>query len=196
MDFVERERLIISLDLVQIVQLDEAGTVLCEPRWPEDFKRIVRNFGPKPPVWHFISSEFGEKANDWIENVDQDAIVGLKSIDYVPDDDKPAPFSRITQSFIKAEDNDNAMDPLLQELLKHNEHSRHMILVRTKSRLEAVQSHLMAIPLRKGIIHGNMHQSVRDKAIAEFEDGSIDILLATFGTAGMGINLNQPDYLC
>jgi len=67
-----------------------------------------------------------------------------------------------------------------------------LVFCNTKKRVDEVAASLQARGYRADAIHGDMNQSQRDKAMAKFRSGSIEILIAT-DVAARGIDVENID---
>ncbi len=77
---------------------------------------------------------------------------------------------------------------LLVNLLGRPEHSRTLVFTRTKHGANKVAQHLGKAGIQAEAIHGNKSQSARQRALAQFKDGSARVLVAT-DIAARGIDV-------
>ncbi|MBI3713596.1 MAG: DEAD/DEAH box helicase [Burkholderiales bacterium] len=80
--------------------------------------------------------------------------------------------------------------PLLAHLIKKNQWSQVLVFTRTKHGANKLVEQLARDEINAMAIHGNKSQSARTKALAEFKDGSLTVLVAT-DIAARGIDIDQ-----
>ncbi len=80
--------------------------------------------------------------------------------------------------------------PLLAHLIKTNQWKQVLVFTRTKHGANKLVTQLEKDGITAMAIHGNKSQSARTKALAEFKDGKITVLVAT-DIAARGIDIDQ-----
>lgn len=80
--------------------------------------------------------------------------------------------------------------PMLAHLIKTNQWSQVLVFTRTKHGANKLVEQLARDEINAMAIHGNKSQSARTKALAEFKDGSLTVLVAT-DIAARGIDIDQ-----
>ncbi|MBI3284531.1 MAG: DEAD/DEAH box helicase [Burkholderiales bacterium] len=80
--------------------------------------------------------------------------------------------------------------PLLAHLIKSHNWSQVLVFTRTKHGANKLVEQLGKDDIAAMAIHGNKSQSARTKALAEFKDGSLPVLVAT-DIAARGIDIDQ-----
>ncbi|MEM8514659.1 ATP-dependent RNA helicase RhlE [Massilia sp. MP_M2] len=80
--------------------------------------------------------------------------------------------------------------PLLSHLIKSNNWTQVLVFMRTKHGANKLVEQLGKDSIGAMAIHGNKSQSARTKALAEFKDGSLQVLVAT-DIAARGIDIDQ-----
>lgn len=80
--------------------------------------------------------------------------------------------------------------PLLAHLIKTHQWSQVLVFTRTKHGANKLVEQLGKDGIGAMAIHGNKSQSARTKALAEFKDGSLPVLVAT-DIAARGIDIDQ-----
>jgi len=80
--------------------------------------------------------------------------------------------------------------PLLAHLIKSNQWQQVLVFTRTKHGANKLVTQLEKDGITAMAIHGNKSQSARTKALAEFKDGKITVLVAT-DIAARGIDIDQ-----
>ncbi|HEY4317530.1 MAG TPA: DEAD/DEAH box helicase [Herbaspirillum sp.] len=80
--------------------------------------------------------------------------------------------------------------PLLAHLIKSNNWSQVLVFTRTKHGANKLVEQLEKDGISGMAIHGNKSQSARTRALSEFKDGSLQVLVAT-DIAARGIDIDQ-----
>ncbi|MFZ6678526.1 DEAD/DEAH box helicase [Undibacterium sp. Tian12W] len=80
--------------------------------------------------------------------------------------------------------------PMLAHLIKTHQWSQVLVFTRTKHGANKLVEQLGKDGIAAMAIHGNKSQSARTKALAEFKDGSLTVLVAT-DIAARGIDIDQ-----
>lgn len=80
--------------------------------------------------------------------------------------------------------------PMLAHLIKTHQWSQVLVFTRTKHGANKLVEQLARDEINAMAIHGNKSQSARTKALAEFKDGSLTVLVAT-DIAARGIDIDQ-----
>ncbi len=79
---------------------------------------------------------------------------------------------------------------LLTHLIKQNQWHQVLVFTRTKHGANKLTRHLEGKNIKTLAIHGNKSQGARTKALKEFKDGSIQVLVAT-DIAARGLDIDQ-----
>jgi ATP-dependent RNA helicase RhlE len=79
---------------------------------------------------------------------------------------------------------------LLSHLIKHNDWKQVLVFTRTKHGANRLTEKLIAEDIPAAAIHGNKSQPARTKALAQFKDGSLPVLVAT-DIAARGLDIDQ-----
>jgi ATP-dependent RNA helicase RhlE len=87
-----------------------------------------------------------------------------------------------------------AKHSVLIDLLRHAAVDRALVFTRTKHRADLVVRRLVAEGIDAAAIHGNKSQNNRDRALADFRDGRIRILVAT-DIAARGIDVDRISHV-
>jgi len=80
--------------------------------------------------------------------------------------------------------------PMLAHLIKSNNWTQVLVFTRTKHGANKLVEQLGADGIGAMAIHGNKSQSARTKALSEFKDGALQVLVAT-DIAARGIDIDQ-----
>jgi len=79
---------------------------------------------------------------------------------------------------------------LLSHLIKHNDWRQVLVFTRTKHRANRLAEKLCKDGIPSAAIHGNKSQSARTKALAQFKDGTLPVLVAT-DIAARGLDIDM-----
>ena len=79
---------------------------------------------------------------------------------------------------------------LMSYLIKHNDWQQVLIFTRTKHGANRLAEKLVKDGIEAAAIHGNKSQGARTKALAQFKDGSMRVLVAT-DIAARGLDIDQ-----
>jgi ATP-dependent RNA helicase RhlE len=79
---------------------------------------------------------------------------------------------------------------LLSHLIKHHDWKQVLVFTRTKHGANRLTEKLIADGIPAAAIHGNKSQPARTKALAQFKDGSLPVLVAT-DIAARGLDIDQ-----
>ena len=79
---------------------------------------------------------------------------------------------------------------LMSHLIKHNDWQQVLIFTRTKHGANRLAEKLIKDGIESAAIHGNKSQGARTKALAQFKDGSMRVLVAT-DIAARGLDIDQ-----
>ncbi|NOT11062.1 MAG: DEAD/DEAH box helicase [Methylococcaceae bacterium] len=101
-------------------------------------------------------------------------------------------YDNIEQQIVLADDNDHKIK-LLAWLLGNETYDKALIFTNTRLSADSLQGPLRGQKLRVGVLHGNMDQKDRNRIMALYREGVINILIATDlaarGLDVQGINL-------
>ncbi len=78
---------------------------------------------------------------------------------------------------------------VLAEILKRGKMERTLVFTRTKHGADRVTQHLEAVGVTAAAIHGNKSQPQRERALAQFKEGRVKVLVAT-DIAARGIDVD------
>jgi ATP-dependent RNA helicase RhlE len=79
---------------------------------------------------------------------------------------------------------------LVSHLVKHNDWQQVLIFTRTKHGANRLAEKLIKDGIQAAAIHGNKSQGARTKALAQFKDGTVRVLVAT-DIAARGLDIDQ-----
>lgn len=175
-DFLRRK--LVNLSAIQVLVLDEADRMLDMGFLPA-IRRIADSLPRKRQTLCFsatLDPAVAHIVGDFVNSAERVAL-GSTS--------KPAPSVKL-QAFEVAT---NQRLSLLVRLLKE-ESGRSLIFVRTKRGADRLARQLQKQGFNAGMLHGDRSQSQRNAALAQFQDGTIPILVAT-DVASRGIHVDD-----
>lgn len=79
---------------------------------------------------------------------------------------------------------------LMSHLIKHNDWQQVLVFTRTKHGANRLAEKLIKDDIQAAAIHGNKSQGARTKALAQFKDGTMRVLVAT-DIAARGLDIDQ-----
>jgi ATP-dependent RNA helicase RhlE len=169
----------IKLSAIEILVLDEADTML-DMGFVNDIKKILTYLPTKrqtlffsatmpPPIRKFATSILREAVEINVNPVSSAAPLIEQSVYHVEKTDKPA---------------------FLVSLLKTDGAKQTLIFTRTKHGADRVSKMLNKKGFDALAIHGNKSQNARQKALSEFKNGKVQILVAT-DIAARGIDIEE-----
>ncbi|GLB52477.1 DEAD/DEAH box family ATP-dependent RNA helicase [Neptunitalea chrysea] len=167
----------INLSYIETLVLDEADTML-DMGFINDIKKIL-SLLPKKKQILFFSATLPKAIRKFALN-----------ILYQPEEIVVAPVSStahtVEQSVCFTPKQEKR--EVLVSLLKNNKSSRSLIFTRTKRGADKLVKHLDKTGIKAAAIHGNKSQNARQKALNDFKDSRIAILVAT-DIASRGIDI-------
>jgi ATP-dependent RNA helicase RhlE len=169
----------VDLSKVEILILDEADRML-DMGFIHDIKKVLAVLPPKRQNLLFsatFSDEIKALADKLLNNPASIEVARRNSTVEV-----------ISQK-IHPVDRDKK-HPMLSHLIKENDWSQVLVFTRTKHGANKLVEQLGKDGIGAMAIHGNKSQSARTKALAEFKDGSLQVLVAT-DIAARGIDIDQ-----
>jgi ATP-dependent RNA helicase RhlE len=175
-DYAERGD--IELGAVETFVLDEADRMLDMGFLPQ-VDRIVRRL-PKDRQTMFFSAtldgDVGRIAAVFTRNAIRHEVIS---------DSKTAEL--IDHRFVPVDPHDR-VDKLI-ELLHEEERELALVFVRTKRGADRLVKQLKAKDVNASAMHGDMTQQARERALKRFEEGKVDVLIAT-DVAARGLDLD------
>jgi ATP-dependent RNA helicase RhlE len=176
LDHVDSGKL--KLDQVEVVVLDEADHMLDLGFLPP-IRRIVKML-PKSRQNLFFSAtmptQIGQLAGDMLRNPIKVSVTPVSTT-----------AERVDQSVYLIES--SRKRALLAELLDNPAFGRTLVFTRTKRGADRVARHLESCKISASAIHGNKSQNQRERALAAFKDGQVQVLVAT-DIAARGIDVD------
>ncbi|QNA88576.1 DEAD/DEAH box helicase [Massilia sp. Dwa41.01b] len=169
----------VDLSKVEILILDEADRML-DMGFIHDIKKVLALLPPKRQNLLF-SATF----SDDIKALADKLLNNPASIEVAR---RNSTVEVISQK-IHPVDRDKK-HPMLSHLIKENDWHQVLVFTRTKHGANKLVEQLGKDGIGAMAIHGNKSQTARTKALAEFKDGSLQVLVAT-DIAARGIDIDQ-----
>jgi ATP-dependent RNA helicase RhlE len=169
----------VDVSKIEILILDEADRML-DMGFIHDIKKVLAVLPPKRQNLLFsatFSDEIKALADKLLDNPASIEVARRNSTVEV-----------ISQK-IHPVDRDKK-HPMLAHLIKTNDWHQVLVFTRTKHGANKLVEQLGKDGIGAMAIHGNKSQSARTKALAEFKDGSLPVLVAT-DIAARGIDIDQ-----
>ncbi|WP_286896625.1 MULTISPECIES: DEAD/DEAH box helicase [Sphingobacterium] len=170
---------IVSLDKIEILILDEADNML-DMGFIHDIKKILAKVPSKRQTL-FFSATMPPNIRKFAHGILHKPI----EVDVTP---VSSTAEKVNQSVFFVEKKDKIK--LLTSILKKLKHERTIVFSRTKHGADKIVKLLAKNGLRAAAIHGNKSQNARQKALGEFKDSHLKILIAT-DIAARGIDIEQ-----
>ncbi|WP_313034049.1 DEAD/DEAH box helicase [Massilia alkalitolerans] len=169
----------VDLSKIEILILDEADRML-DMGFIHDIKKVLAILPPKRQNLLF-SATFSDDIKalaDKLLNNPQSIEVARRNSTVEVIAQKIHPVDR------------DKKHPMLSHLIKENSWNQVLVFTRTKHGANKLVEQLGKDGIGAMAIHGNKSQSARTKALAEFKDGSLQVLVAT-DIAARGIDIDQ-----
>jgi len=169
----------VELSHIEVFVLDEADRML-DMGFIRDIKRVFALL-PKRRQNLLFSATFPDEVKALADTLlDRPAMIEVAP--------RSATVETI-QQVVHPVDRDRKPD-LLTTLISRNDWRQVLVFTRTKHGADKLTRRLNADAIRALAIHGNKSQSVRTRALAEFKDGDLRVLVAT-DIAARGIDIDQ-----
>ncbi|MES2321635.1 MAG: DEAD/DEAH box helicase [Pseudomonadota bacterium] len=173
------EQRTVDLSKVEILILDEADRML-DMGFIRDIKKVLAVLPPKRQNLLF-SATFSEEIKALADGLlNKPAMIEVAR--------RNSTVEVIAQK-IHPVDRDKK-HPMLSHLIKSNKWTQVLVFTRTKHGANKLVEQLIADGIGAMAIHGNKSQSARTKALSEFKDGALQVLVAT-DIAARGIDIDQ-----
>jgi len=169
----------VDLSGVEILVLDEADRML-DMGFIRDIKKILAML-PKQRQNLLFSATFSDEIKALADGM-------LHNPGFVEVARRNTPSELVEQTVHLV--NQSHKRDLMSHLIKHHDWKQVLIFTRTKHGANRLAEKLVKDGIRAAAIHGNKSQSARTKALAQFKDGSMPVLVAT-DIAARGLDIDQ-----
>jgi ATP-dependent RNA helicase RhlE len=169
----------LDLSAVEILVLDEADRML-DMGFIRDIKKILALL-PKQRQNLLFSATFSDEIKNLADGL-------LHNPGYVEVERRNSTVELISQSVHLVPQ--RLKSHFLSHLIKHNDWKQVLVFTRTKHGANRLTEKLIAAGIPAAAIHGNKSQPARTKALAQFKDGSMPVLVAT-DIAARGLDIDQ-----
>ncbi|HSX09387.1 MAG TPA: DEAD/DEAH box helicase [Candidatus Saccharimonadales bacterium] len=180
-DLIERRRL--NLDLFRNIVLDEVDRML-DIGFINDVKYFI-SLLPKKRQSLFFSATISQKVKEILSSFVTDPItISVKQQDT---------SENVEQNIVKVEHGGNKVDQL-HDLLANDGFDKVLIFGRTKWGVEKLTKELITRGFKAAAIHGNKTQGQRQRALEQFKQSDVRILLAT-DVASRGLDIENVTHV-
>ena len=173
----------VSLDEVEILVLDEADRMV-DMGFAPDLGRILRLL-PRDRQTLMFSATMPDELN----KVAREALRSPKRLALAP---ITRPAARIEQAFYPV--SRHLKVDLLDRILSSGDSDSAIVFVRTKRGADRVGRQLQRRGHKAGILHGDRTQGQRERALEDFKNGRVDVLVAT-DIASRGIDVDDVTHV-
>ena len=173
----------ISLDTIKLFVLDEADRML-DMGFINDIKRIVAMLPEKRQSLFFSAT----MPNN-IVKLSSTILSNPKKVDVAP----VSSAAETVQQYIYFTNRTDKKN-LLHHILKNPEIDQVLIFSRTKHGADRISRDLAKRKIRSAAIHGDKAQNQRQKALKNFKEGNLRVLVAT-DIAARGIDIDKLKYV-
>lgn len=169
----------ISFKQLEILVLDEADRML-DMGFLRDIKKVLAIL-PKQRQNLLFSATFSDEIRDLARGLVNNPV----EVSVSPRNTTAEKVEQVIYSVDK-----KRKPALLTALIKENAWQQVLVFMKTKHGANKLTKQLEAEGIKAAAIHGNKSQGARTKALANFKDGSVNVLVAT-DIAARGIDIDQ-----
>ena len=181
LDLIEQR--FISLQHIKMFVLDEADRML-DMGFIHDVKRIIAKLPSKRQTLFFSATMPAE-----ISSLSKSILTNPVRIEVTP---VSSTAEKVEQAVYFVEKNDKRS--LLIHLLKDTTIKSALVFARTKYGADKIAKELYRANIKADSIHGNKSQAARQKALTDFKNGKIRVLVAT-DIAARGIDVDDLSHV-
>jgi ATP-dependent RNA helicase RhlE len=181
LDLLNQRKL--TLADIEFFVLDEADRML-DMGFIHDIKQIITKLPPKKQSL-FFSATMSPQINTLAKSL-------LKNPVHVEITPQATTVERIKQCVFFVDG--QSKEKLLVKLLDHEHLTSALVFTRTKHKANKVAQFLQSQNISADAIHGNKSQNARTKAISDFKNGAIKVLVAT-DIAARGIDIDNISHV-
>ncbi len=173
----------VNLEHIKMFVLDEADRML-DMGFINDVKKIIARLPQKRQTLFFSATMPPE-----ISRLSASILTNPVRVEVTP---VSSTAENVDQSIYLVEKNDKRQ--LLIHLLKNDEIQNALVFTRTKYGADKIAKELYRAKISADAIHGNKTQSARQKALTNFKNGKIRVLVAT-DIAARGIDVDDLSHV-
>lgn len=174
-----RAQQVLNLDHVEILILDEADHMLALG-FINDIRQVTK-YLPKKKQTLFFSATIDET----IKKIAYSLVPRPIRIQISPKD----PVSKNVEHCVFFSDMDDKRF-YLEKLIKEHKGKKILVFVRTKVRVERVAKAMERVGIKTLVMHGDMDQADRSKALDDFKKGTTLVMIST-DVSGRGIDIPE-----
>lgn len=174
---------VVDLSKVEILVLDEADRML-DMGFIHDIKKVLALL-PKERQNLLFSATFSPE----IKKLADAFLKNPKLIEVT----RPNSTTSLVTQTVYAVDNKRKRE-LLSHLIADKKMKQVLVFTRTKHGANKLASQLVHDGIQSAAIHGNKSQSARTKALADFKQGAVQVLVAT-DIAARGLDIDQLPFV-
>ncbi len=176
-------RRLIDLEIFRTVVLDEADRML-DMGFIPDITFLLEQL-PEKKHSLFFSATIGKQIEQLIQNFLNDPVKVSVKIREAADN--------VSQDVIRIRSNQNRVE-VLQSFLHKDEFKKVLVFGRTKRGVDKLSRSLQSGGLRVDSIHGDKTQSRRQRALKDFKENRIKVLVAT-DVAARGLDIDNVSHV-
>lgn len=173
----------LSIKEVEVLVLDEADRML-DMGFAEDIERITSECANRQQTLLFSATGGGKVLREMIAKVLREPLhLKLNSVDQL---------SETTVQQIITADDPLHKERLVQWLLSNETYRKAMVFCNTRTQVDRLYGHLVALDYKAFVLHGDKDQKDRKQAIDRFRQGGNKVLVAT-DVAARGLDIEDLD---
>ncbi|HEY4537385.1 MAG TPA: DEAD/DEAH box helicase [Erysipelothrix sp.] len=181
LDLINQKHL--SLSQVEIFILDEADRML-DMGFIHDINRVIKML-PQEKQSLLFSATMPKEVEHIVKTLQKDPVrVAVAPVSSTVD--------KIEQKLYYIDKRNKTA--LLLDLLKKQPYASFLIFVRTKRNADKLNKDLMKANIKSAAIHGDKSQNARQRALNDFKNYKLQVLVAT-DIAARGIDVDELDYV-